>query len=128
MKVYIATSGEYSDYCICRVFARREDAEAYPSADHVEEYEVTEGPADVRPRYNLQWCSWLPDRETSGIALENPHAWSYDLDFYDSVPPIFHSWHETPSGPRLQVQGWDRDRVMKVYSEQRAKHLAEQAL
>ena len=32
MKIYLAMSGEYSDYRVRHAFARREDAEAYPRA------------------------------------------------------------------------------------------------
>jgi len=130
VKVYLATSGEYSDYSVLRVFARREDAEAYRLADRVEEYELTEGPADVRPRWHLQWIPGIPDRETTEHALENPHVWSYDQDFNSGIQPIFHRWYKSAQPgppPRLDVEGWDRERVMKVYSEQRAQHEAAKA-
>jgi hypothetical protein len=93
----------------------------------VEEYELTEGPADVRPRYILQWIPAIPDRKTSGTALENPYVHSYDQDFDSGVRPIFHHWYESAQPgppPRLLVEGWDRERVMKVYSEQRAQYLS----
>ncbi len=126
MKVYVATSGEYSDYRICHVFARREDAEDYAGADSVEEYEVRGGPVEMRPWHTLTWNTDLPDREATSLALANPYEQSWPQDFDGDERKTSHAWNGPPqrTGPVLEVQGWDLNRVRKVYSEQRAQYLA----
>ncbi|HET9968511.1 MAG TPA: hypothetical protein VFQ68_09760 [Streptosporangiaceae bacterium] len=128
MKVYVATSGEYSDYRIAHVFARREDADAYQGADRTEEYEVREGPVEMRPWHTLTWATEIPDREATSMALANPFEQSWPKDFDGDERNVSHAWFGPPhrTGPVLQVEGWDLARVRKVYSEQRAQHLAGQ--
>ena len=46
-RVYLATSGTY-DYRVQAVFTRREDAESFGLADDVEEFELHDGPLEVR--------------------------------------------------------------------------------
>jgi hypothetical protein len=125
VKVYIATSGEYSDYRICHVFARQEDAEDYAGADDVIEYEVLDHPVEMRPLHGLMWSPEIPDREGTSLALANPYESSWPEDFDGDARRVTHTWHGPPqrTGPVLQVSGWDRDRVRKVYSEQRAQYL-----
>ena len=128
MKVYVATSGEYSDYRIAHVFARREDADAYQGADQTEEYEVRDGPVEMRPKHGLIWSPGIPDREATSLALANPHESSWPEDFDGDERNVSHTWLGPPqrTDPVLQVRGWDLQRVRKVYSEQRAQHLAGQ--
>lgn len=60
MKVYIVTCGEYSDYHICAVFLKREEAEKYaavrnnePHCDdyYIETYESSDGTVQVEKYY-----------------------------------------------------------------------------
>ena len=74
MKVYLATSGEYSDYGVCHAFSRREDAEAYPLGDDVLELEVHDGPVEVRFWYEMSWVPRWPDRESDGLTAANPYS------------------------------------------------------
>ncbi len=60
MKVYLATSGEYSDYRVCHAFAREEDAASYALGDAVLELEVRDGPVEVRPEHTLPGGSQRP--------------------------------------------------------------------
>jgi hypothetical protein len=128
VRVYLATSGEYSDYGVDHVFARREDAEAYEGADRVEEFELREGPVEMRPWHTLVWRADDPDTERTSLALENPYVQSWPQDFDDRPGYAAHHWAGPPerTGPVLHVEGWDLQRVMKVYSEQRAQYLANQ--
>jgi hypothetical protein len=124
VKVYLSTRGEYSDYRVCHAFARREDAEADPLGDDVLELELLDGPADVRPWYMLSWNTRM--RDAAG-RYRNPHVWSENRDYDGSEAPIRHHWSgQYPDGTPmyLNVQGWDRDLVMKVYGEQRGQYLA----
>lgn len=124
-KVYLATSGEYSDYTVQHAFARREDAESYALGDDVMELEVHDGPVEVRAWHRITWNATLPDHPGSTTHNGNPHAESDRRDFDGRPRRAEHAWITSDRfGPRLVVQGWDLERVRKVYSEQRAQHLA----
>ena len=65
MKVYIVTSGEYSDYHIDEVFSIKKQAEIYCTCHdldyaNVEEYEILENPyaEDVTVRYAFRYTSY----------------------------------------------------------------------
>jgi hypothetical protein len=126
VKVWLATSGEYSDYTVCHVFARQEDAEAYEGAGRVEEFELREGPVEMRPWHTLLWRADDPDHEKDSLRLANPYGSSWPKDFDGRPEYAAHRWDGPPerTGPILTVEGWDLQRVMKVYSEQRAQYLA----
>jgi len=124
MKVYLATSGEYSDYRVQHVFARREDAEAYALGDDVEERELHDGPVEVREWHRLMWHPDAPDSDADGLALGNPYMISEQRDFDGRPGHIQHGW-DRASQFYLRVEGWDLAGVRKVYSEQRAQRLAD---
>jgi hypothetical protein len=124
VKVYVATSGEYSDFRIRQVFARREDAESYPLGDDVMEFEVHEGPAEARTWHTLYWYASQPDLE-AGDSRTNPNPFrTTELRDFDGNPR--HAEHQWLHGAWavLTVSGWDPDVVAKVYSEQRAQYVA----
>lgn len=117
MKVYVATSGSYSDYRIEAVFAREEDARDFELGEHFEEYEVHEGPLEVRDWWTLRWFP-RADSSRDPIPYSSPRA-------FDGHPNYAcHEWNKDAGHPMLVVSGWDRDRVMKVFSEQRAQWIA----
>jgi hypothetical protein len=132
VKVYLATSGEYSDYCVRKVFLREEDADAYPLADCTEEFELHEGPVDVRSWITLTWRPERADATERQLAAadQNPAVTGEPRDFDGNERNCSHSWgtawHSASRTrvPILDVQGWDLDRVRKVYSEQRAQFIA----
>jgi hypothetical protein len=139
MKVYLATSGSYSDYQVHHVFAREEDARAYTARLYdgdVEEYELHEGPIEVRTWHTLYWATWQPDSQPSAGRLGNPWTYSHGCPMdYDGNPRhIEIDWRDMPQFKegeglqickQLQISGWDPDRIRKVYSEQRAQFLAQ---
>ncbi|MGH3203511.1 MAG: hypothetical protein ACRDP5_15870 [Streptosporangiaceae bacterium] len=124
MKIYIATRGEYSDYRVCHAFARREDAESYQVGEDVLEMDLHDGPVEVRYWYDLDWRADLPARrEIKGLGrVPNPYTSSELRDFDGDGRHVEHTW----TGRYLNVQGWDRQLVRKVYSEQRAQYVARQ--
>jgi hypothetical protein len=123
-KVYLATAGEYSGYRVLHAFAHRADAESYKLGDNdVMELEVRDGPVEVRYWYDLDWRADRPDDPNPFGVLPNPYTASELRDFDGNEKYVQHSW----SGSLLNVQGWDLALVKKVYSEQRAKYLAQQA-
>jgi hypothetical protein len=126
MKVYLATSGEYSDFRVRQVFARREDAESYELGDDVEEREVRDGPVEVRSWHFLYWRPGKPDSGGDSLACGNPWSSSRPSDFDGRPRLVQHHWDDHGPGRVLAVEGWDLDGVRKVYSEQRAQHIAAQ--
>jgi hypothetical protein len=128
MKVYVATSGEYSDYRVQHIFANREDAEAYAGADEVTEWDVLDHPVEQRQWYQLIWSPKIEDREhVPGYRMGNPHEQTWQEDYTGNDPGYAaHHWTARGSEVVLCVQGWELDRVRKVYSEQRAQYLADQ--
>ncbi len=127
--IYLATSGEYSDYRVLHAFARKEDAEAYGS-DHVEEYELHDGPVEMRTWHIFYWNPGQPDHEKKEGRYGNPWTYSYPRDFDGKPGNVSHRWDEHGSPPSirtLRVEGWDLDLVKKVLSEQRAKYKAQDA-
>jgi hypothetical protein len=122
VKIYLATAGEYSDFRVCHAFTRREDAESYKLGDEVKELELHDGPVEVRYWYRLTWNPRLPDRKAAFPAMANPHIYDDYRDFDGSEKHVEHTW--APETGVLYVQGWDRQLVLKVYSEQRAQYLA----
>jgi hypothetical protein len=131
MKVWIATSGSYSDYRIEHVFLNEEDANAYTEACYdggYASYEVHEGPIQKRPYYELTWWPHEPD-QSEPRERANPWTHSYKGDYIPSEhpKPAKHEWHKpTGNNPEgfLRVEGFDHEAVLKVYSEQRAIYLA----
>jgi hypothetical protein len=120
VKVYLATAGEYSDYRVLQVFARREDAESYELGEDVEEWDVEDGPVEMRTWHSLHWWPARPEgRDPQGLRMDNPFERSSLRDF-DSKLRTSHHWHQDG----LIVEGWDLNAVHKVYSEQRAQHIA----
>jgi hypothetical protein len=127
MKVYLATSGEYSDFRVQQVFARREDAEAYDLSDDVQEFELCEGPVETRIEYRLYWDPRIGDREATAMAQANPFVATERVDFDGQPDRVEHQWnHHARHGSNLVIKGWDLDRIHKVYSEQRAQFIARQ--
>jgi len=122
VKVYLATSGEYSDYRVVHVFTREEDARSYELADDVEEYELREGPVLTGVWHVLQWQPRLPDRPGDSLRLANPYEYTERHDLDGQPSRVQHRILE-PSG-LLVVEGWDLNGVRKVYSEQRVQILA----
>lgn len=137
-KVYVATSGEYSDYGIEAVFANEEDAKNYGLADGYVEMEVHEGPIETRLWHTYTWRPCYPPVSEWGIP--NPEFGYSKRRVFDGDPTkVVHSWlgrrvREYENGDRfitlpgdleLEVEGWDKDLILKVYSEQRAKYLSE---
>ena len=81
-----------------------------------------DGPVEVRYWYDLDWRAEWKDREGDGLAAANPLINSELRDFDGDEKNVTHTW----AGEWLTVKGWDKQAVLKVYSEQRAQYLARQ--
>ena len=72
MKVYIVTSGEYSDYMIRKVFLDKDKAEKYkewlPKSNDVEEYDTSDDDI-INKSYKIRIdLKWYPNKEEKLIA------------------------------------------------------------
>ena len=139
MKVYLATHGSYSDFEVRAVFKREADAEAYELGDSVEEFDLLEGPKEVRTWHRLSWRPDMPEPayETDGYysgpgRVPNPHEDPYGVrQDYDGHPNrIEHRWQRWggQGSGQLEVCGWDVERIRKVFGELRAEWLNCKAL
>jgi hypothetical protein len=128
-KVYLATAGEYSDYRVLKAFTNSDDAWAYPLGDDVLELELHDGPVEVRMWSELWWWPHQPDGPDGVGEMGNPHESHAQKDFDGRPKWVEHRWsHNTTGQSVLVVEGWDVEGMRKVYSEQRAQHLARQDL
>lgn len=126
-KVYLATAGEYSDYRVLHAFTSSDDAWAYPLGDDVLELELHDGPVEVRMWSEIWWWPHEPDSERDGFSAGNPSEHHQQKDFDGRPKWVGHRWSHNHRGQSLLVvEGWDAQRVRKVYSEQRAQHIAKQ--
>lgn len=72
MKVYMVTSGTYSDYCIRRVFLDKTKAQEYktwlPDSNDVEEYDISDDDT-VEKRYKVRIdLEWYPNKKEKLLA------------------------------------------------------------
>ena len=126
VKVYAATSA----HRVHHIFADLKDAEAYEGADEVIEWDVLDHPVERRPWYEIIWSPKIEDREQiPGFRMANPHeaCWQRDYTESDTGYVSLH-WASRGHEVVLCVQGWELDRVRKVYAEQRAQYLDENSL
>lgn len=144
MKVYVATRGSYSDYRIVGMFAREEDAAAYELGEDVEEFEIHDGPQEVRNWYTLTWYPDKPEPEyptpagyftgTPAGTRANPYEDRYPerRDFDGHSRTVEHRWSrpygllETATGV-LSVSGWEWEKIRKVFGDLRAEWLYNQS-
>lgn len=126
MKVYVVTSGEYSDYRIHHIFLERKHAEAYEGGDEVIEWDVLEHPIEQRTWHEIIWSPKIPDRDGDSLAMSNPHTSEWPRDYGGEPGYPNHHWTSRGQEIVLCVQGWDPDRVYAVYLEQRSQYEAQQ--
>lgn len=126
-KVYLATAGEYSDYRVLKAFTNSDDAWAYPLGEEVIELELHDGPIEVRMWSELWWWPHEPDSPDSSFQHGNPHESHTQKDFDGRPKWVERRWTRNNRGQSLLVvEGWEAQAVRKVYSEQRAQHIAKQ--
>ena len=71
MKIYIVTSGTYSDYCIRRVFTNKEKAEEYREwlhdSNEVEEYDTSDDMPTEKKYHVRVDLKWYPDKSEKTV-------------------------------------------------------------
>lgn len=119
MKVWVLSSGEYSDWSIDTIVTSEDvakEAVARELAEHYDDYEVYDEVPPQQVIYNFHFT-----------ADEVVHEWTYT-----HWPPIKEysriDVSEVTAGPQkgnLWARGDDRDKVMKVVRDRQAKMKAE---
>jgi hypothetical protein len=115
MKVYVVTTGSYSDYSIEAVFADRGLAEAHQAAvdvaNEVAEFDVlTEAPTKF-----LVYNKSNNTHHGRGVPHEwSYEAWSYNRGIYKRADVTKYRRQDMTI---VRVQGWDEEAVRKAYAD-----------
>lgn len=136
MKVYIITSGEYSDYKIDAVTLDKEEAErmvnVFPQ-ERIEEYDTDDFPMILTndPYWNCEYS--LPTRNMSGEIIYNESIEIYQEDYYYvyDLKELNKVINETKidgslCGFRMYIQAKDREHAAKIFYDKVAEWKAEQ--
>jgi len=136
-KIYMVTSGSYSDYQMECAFETREAAEAYAGhRDWMDVEEVTQYSDGEEPVYHTLWiasqgfnwhtwdCEGRPGQVTNRIMSgpvpvppERPHAVFCDV--------VYQPDGTVNTDPTVNVTGYDRDHVVKALHDRVAQVRAE---
>ena len=119
MKVYIVTSGTYSDYMIQKIFLDKDKAEEYrkwlPDSNDVEEYDTSDDDI-IEKKYKVRIdLKWYPNKEEKLIARSWKDCESdYNYNWYSNYSDI---WEEltvvrTVSGENFNEEFW-KDKLTK---------------
>ena len=137
MKIYVITSGEYSDYKIDAVTLDKEDAErmvnVFPQ-EQIEEYDTDDFPKILTndPYWNCVY--YLPTRSImSGEIIHNESIEIYQEDYYygSDLKELNKVINKTkidgsPYGFRMYIQAKDRDHAAKIFYDKVVEWKAEQ--
>lgn len=126
MKVYVVTSGTYSDYMIRKIFLDKDKAEEYrkwlPDSNDVEEYDTSDDDT-IEKQYKVRIdLKWYPNKEEKLIA----RSWwdcesDYNYNYYTAYEDV---WEElavvrTVSADNYDEQHW-KDKLTKYIYDLRA--------
>lgn len=126
MKVYVVTSGEYSDYMIRKIFLDKDKAEEYkkwlPDSNDIEEYDTSDDDV-MNKQYEIRVeLKWYPNKEENLTArswkdCEANHNYDYYFNYSDT-------WEElvvtrTVSGENFDEEFW-KDKLTKYIYDLKA--------
>ena len=124
MKVYVVTSGEYSDYMIRKIFLDKDKAEEYrkwlSDSNDVEEYDTSD--EDVINKQYKIWVDlkWYPNKKENLTARSQKDCEAnYNYDFYYDYDG---TWEElvvarTVSGENFDEEFWKDKLTKHIYVE-----------
>ena len=126
MKVYIVTSGTYSDYMIRKIFLDKDKAEEYrkwlPDSNDVEEYDTSDDDT-IEKKYKVRVVlKWYPNKKEELIARSWKDCESdYNYNYYDNYGNF---WEElavvrTVNGDNYDEQYW-KDKLTKFIYDLKA--------
>ena len=119
MKVYVVTSGTYSDYMIRKIFLDKDKAEEYkkwlPDSNDIEEYDTSDDDV-VDKRYKIRVdLEWYPNKKEKLIARSWKDCESdYNYNYYSNYNNI---WEQlavvrTVNADNFNEQYW-KDKLTK---------------
>lgn len=134
---WVVSKGSYSDYRVLCVCPTKRDAEtvaskynagdAYADA-RVESLMVVDATVKRVELLHLSTTLWDDGRETDQRETRRDE-WPFDALY--GIPAVYWRWVRAPmhkdAGGRLDVYGIDHERVRRVFSEQRAALISDDA-
>jgi len=125
MKVYVVTSGIYSDYMIRKIFLNKDKAEEYrkwlPDSNDVEEYDTSDD-GTIEKKYKIRIdLKWYPNKKEELIARSWKDCESdYDYNYYSN----YNKWEKlivvrTVNADNYDEQHW-KDKLTKFIYDLRA--------
>ena len=125
MKIYVVTSGIYSDYCIQRVFLNREKAEEYRlwlrDANEVEEYDTSDD-VPIEKKYHIYVeLKWYPDKsEKINVSAFKDTESNSNYQIYAD----YNDWEQISISRIVNAENYDeqywKDKITKVAYDLRA--------
>lgn len=120
MKVYVVTSGTYSDYMIRKIFLDEDKAEEYrkwlPDSNDIEEYDTSDDDDVIDKQYKIRVdLKWYPDKGEKLIAKSWKDCESdYNYNYYSNYNDV---WEElivvrTVNADNYDEQ-WCKDKLTK---------------
>ena len=130
MKVYVVTSGIYSDYMIRKIFLNKDKAEEYrkwlPDSNDIEEYDTSDDDI-IEKKYKIRIdLKWYPNKEEKLIARSWEDCESNgDYNYYSNYSNYYSDmWEElvvvrTVNADNYDEQYW-KDKLTKFIYDLRA--------
>lgn len=126
MKVYVVTSGTYSDYMIQKIFLDKDKAEEYrkwlPNSNDIEEYNTSDDDV-INKQYKIRIdLKWYPNKRENLIARSWKDCQSdYNYNYYSNYNDI---WEElsvvrTVNADNYDEQ-WFKDKLTKYIYDLKA--------
>lgn len=126
MKVYVVTSGTYSDYMIQKIFLDKDKAEEYrkwlPNSNDIEEYNTSDDDV-INKQYKIRIdLKWYPNKRENLIARSWKDCQSdYNYNYYSNYDDI---WEElsvvrTVNADNYDEQ-WFKDKLTKYIYDLKA--------
>ena len=126
MKVYVVTSGTYSDYMIQKIFLDKDKAEEYrkwlPDSNDIEEYNTSDDDV-INKQYKIRIdLKWYPNKRENLIARSWKDCQSdYNYNYYSNYNDI---WEElsvvrTVNADNYDEQ-WFKDKLTKYIYDLKA--------
>lgn len=121
MKVYIVTSGTYSDYMIRKIFLDKDKAEEYrkwlPDSNDIEEYDTSDDDT-IEKQYKVRIeLKWYPNKKEKLIARSWKDCESdYNYNWYSNYSDI---WEELVVVRTVNSDNYDE----QYYKDKFTKHI-----
>jgi hypothetical protein len=128
MKIYITTSGEYSDYHITAVFSDKEKAQEYADifscgSNYIEEYELDKIPNGWE-RGMKSWSVSIYDDPNIGAIARLADSSPINEEFSYHTANELYSWDNKGSYGWTNCWAKDEEHAIKICSERRAIYFA----